>query len=195
MEVHLKQIISYLEESVEIKNKLLNDKECLSIISQVSELLIETFRNGNKVILAGNGGSAGDAQHIAAEFVSRFYFDRPGLPAIALTTDTSMITAIANDYGYENLFSRQVQAQGRSGDVFIGISTSGNSKNVVKAIHEAKSLGVVTVALCGEGGELPNIADYAIRVPSSSTPYIQECHICVGHVMCGIVERVIFGGS
>jgi D-sedoheptulose 7-phosphate isomerase len=195
MEVHIKQIISYLEESVEIKNKLLNDKECLSIISQVSELLIETFRNGNKVILAGNGGSAGDAQHIAAEFVSRFYFDRPGLPAIALTTDTSMITAIANDYGYENLFSRQVQAQGRSGDVFIGISTSGNSKNVIKAIHEAKSLGVVTVALCGEGGELPNIADYAIRVPSSSTPYIQECHICVGHVMCGIVERVIFGGS
>ena len=192
MENHLDYITNYFSDSLDVKRKLMLDQELLTIISQVSDVLIGAFRKNNKVLLAGNGGSAGDAQHIAAEFVSRFFFDRPGLPAIALTTDTSMVTAIANDYGYENLFSRQVQAQSSPGDVFIGISTSGNSANVIKAIHEAKSLGVITVALCGESGELPIIADYAIKVPSSSTPNIQECHICIGHVICAIVEKTIF---
>jgi D-sedoheptulose 7-phosphate isomerase len=192
MENHLDYITNYFSNSLDVKRKLMLDQELLTIISQVSDVLIGAFRKNNKVLLAGNGGSAGDAQHIAAEFVSRFFFDRPGLPAIALTTDTSMVTAIANDYGYENLFSRQVQAQSSPGDVFIGISTSGNSANVIKAMHEAKSLGVITVALCGEGGELPIIADYAIKVPSSSTPNIQECHICIGHVICAIVEKTIF---
>ena len=144
------------------------------------------YKNGNKLLIAGNGGSAADAQHIAAEFVSRFFYDRPGLPAIALTTDTSMLTAIGNDYGFENLFSRQVQAQGSNGDIFIGISTSGNSINIIKAVEEAKLSGIFSVVFCGEGGVLSRKADLAIDVPSNSTPHIQECHILIGHIICYI---------
>ena len=155
-------------------------------------MIVATYKNGNKVLIAGNGGSAADAQHMAAEFVSRFFYDRPGLPAIALTTDTSMLTAIGNDYGFKKLFSRQLQAQSQSGDIFIGISTSGNSENVIHAVMTAKEANIASVVLCGEGGTLKDLADIAICVPSSITPYIQECHICIAHMICAIVEAQIF---
>ena len=145
---------------------------------------------------AGNGGSAGDAQHIAGELVSKFFFDRPGLSAFSLATDTSILTAIGNDYGYEKSFSRQVQANGNEGDVFIGISTSGNSRNIVLALEEAKKKGLVAVGLVGEKEcAMDNLCDYIIHVPSSSTPTIQESHIMIGHIICAIVEEAVFGGQ
>lgn len=189
----LKFAINYLEESISVKSTLLKNSGCMESTALVADGLVEIYRKGGKLLIAGNGGSAGDAQHIAAEFVSRFLFDRPGLPAIALTTDTSMLTAIGNDYGFEKLFSRQVEAQGQKGDMFIGISTSGNSKNVIKAVQAAKSKGIYTVALCGLGGTLASLADIAIQVPCESTPYIQECHISIGHIICALVEQRMFG--
>ena len=183
---------NYLEQSIDTKIKILGNENLLLKIASVSKLIVDCYRAGGKVLLAGNGGSAGDAQHIAAEFVSRFYYDRPGLPAISLTTDSSMLTAIGNDYGFDRIFSRQVQAQGGKGDVFIGISTSGNSLNVTKAIEEAASMGITTVGLCGEGGKIKSMVDYPICIPSSSTPLIQESHICVGHMICAIVEKTIY---
>ncbi|MEZ8356730.1 MULTISPECIES: SIS domain-containing protein [Vibrio] len=189
---NLEYIHSYLNKSISVKQKLISSNEVLAQVSKVADLIIEAYRNGNKVIIAGNGGSAADAQHIAAEFVSRFFFDRPGLPALALTTDTSMLTAIGNDYGFDKLFARQLQAQSRSGDIFIGISTSGNSENIINAMNLTKDLGVTSVALCGESGKLKDMVDYSINVPSTVTPYIQECHICIGHMICAIVEEVIF---
>ncbi len=189
---NLAYINNYFAKSLEVKKQLVADTATLSAISTLADKVCDAYANGNKVILAGNGGSAADSQHIAAEFVSRFFFDRPGLPAIALSTDTSMLTAIGNDYGYEKLFSRQLQAQSKPGDVFIGISTSGNSKNIVAATELAKSLAVFSVALCGSDGILAGMADLAIQVPSSSTPHIQECHICIGHVVCAIVEKRMF---
>jgi len=185
-------IKDYIEKSLDVRKKLNEDKNLINNIEAVSKLVAKAYGNGKKVLLAGNGGSAGDAQHIAAEFVSRFLYDRPGLPAIALTTDSSMLTAIGNDYGFEHLFSRQVQAQGNEGDVFIGISTSGNSENIIRAVAMAKEKGIATVAFCGSGGELPSIVDIALQVPSTSTPYIQESHICIGHVICAYVEAEIF---
>lgn len=191
------KIDSYIKTSIEnsivTKKALLDQVGMLTSIRGVAELCIQAFNRGNKVILAGNGGSAADAQHIAAEFVSRFEFDRPGLPSIALTTDTSMLTAIGNDYGYEKLFSRQLEANAKQGDLFIGISTSGNSKNVLAALDTCKEQEVTSVALCGESGLMRDIADYALCVPSLSTPRIQECHILIGHIICGIVENEIFG--
>lgn len=189
---NLEYIQGYLNKSISVKQKLMSSEGVLAQVSKVTDLIIEAYRNGNKVIIAGNGGSAADAQHIAAEFVSRFFFDRPGLPALALTTDTSMLTAIGNDYGFDKLFARQLQAQSRSGDIFIGISTSGNSENIINAMNITKELGVTSVALCGESGKLKDIVDYSINVPSLVTPYIQECHICIGHMICAIVEEVIF---
>lgn len=191
---HIKYIKSYLKESISVKNKILSDDKLLQLISIAADRIIQCFQQGNKFLIAGNGGSAADSQHIAAEFVSRFYFDRPGLPAMALTTDTSMMTAIGNDYGFDNLFARQIQAQGVKGDVFVGISTSGNSANVIKAVSAAKGKGLFTIALCGEGGVLRDLVDLAICVPTNSTPNIQECHICIGHIICAIVEERIFGG-
>ena len=151
------------------------------------------MRSGNKVMLAGNGGSAADAQHIAGEFVSRFAFDRPGLPSIALTTDTSILTAIGNDYGYERLFARQIQAHSKAGDVFIAYSTSGNSPNIVGALKEAQDLGVVTIGLTGNrGGAMVELCDHVFEVPSSDTPKIQEVHALIGHILCGVVENELF---
>lgn len=189
---HLAFIDQYLADSMSVKKELASNKAILGGISEVATLITNKYREGNKVLLAGNGGSAADSQHIAAEFVSRFFFDRPGLPAIALTTDTSMITAIGNDYGYNQLFARQLQAQGSEGDIFIGISTSGNSENVIKAVEYAKENGIISVVFCGNGGGLKDLADIAICVPSSCTPHIQECHICIGHMICAIVEEQIF---
>jgi D-sedoheptulose 7-phosphate isomerase len=162
----------------------------------VADECVAAYRRGNRILLAGNGGSAADAQHIAAEFVSRYAFDRPGLASIAFTTDTSMLTAIGNDYGYEQVFRRQLDANGRQGDVFIGISTSGNSPNVLTALQRARELGIVTVGLTGQGGvKMQSLCDYCLQVPSMSTPRIQESHIMIGHIICGIVEDTLFGGQ
>ena len=187
-------IKNQIVESIKVKEILLNDKSLISIIDQVSKICIKTFRNNNKILLAGNGGSAADSQHISAEFVSRFYFDRPGLPSIALTTDTSALTAIGNDYGFDNLFSRQIEALGNKNDVFIGISTSGNSKNIIKALKTSKKKGLITIGLTGKSGGLMNeICDFCIKVPSNETPRIQESHILIGHIICAIAEESIFG--
>lgn len=187
-------IKKYISDSISTKTKILNDEKIIATIQKVAEVIVDAYKNDKKVLTAGNGGSAGDAQHIAGEFVSKFFFDRPGLSAFALSTDTSILTAIGNDYGYELSFARQVQANANEGDVFIGISTSGNSKNIVKAIEEAKKKGVVAVGLVGEKEcEMDKICDYIIKVPSISTPTIQESHIMIGHIICAIVEEAIFG--
>ena len=183
-----------VEKSIDVKQRFLNDNELMALIKEVSFKIVEAYKNGNKTLIAGNGGSAADAQHIAGEFVSKFYFDRPGLASLALTTDTSIITAIGNDYGYEKLFSRQVQANGAKGDVFIGISTSGNSANVIEALKECKSKGIITVGFTGQnGGKMAELCDFCIKVPSNETPRVQEVHILVGHIICAVVEEAIFG--
>ncbi len=188
----LTDIRQALAESIAVKQNVLNDGELIARIARVSELCIAAFRNGNKIILAGNGGSAADAQHMAAEFVSRFQFDRPGLPALAITTDTSMLTAIGNDYGYERLFARQLEANGRPGDIFIGISTSGNSKNILAALQTCHAMKITAVGLSGAAGPIGDFCDTCIRIPSISTPRIQEAHITVGHIICGLVEAAMF---
>jgi len=185
---------SQVEASIQVKQAVLQDTELLKLIEKVSSVIIDAYKNGKKTLLAGNGGSAADAQHIAGELVARFYFDRPGLPSIALTTDSSVMTAIGNDYGYERLFARQVQALGNEGDVFIGISTSGNSPNIIKALEACKEKGIITVGLTGlNGGKMAGMCDICIKVPSNETPRIQEVHILVGHIICCIVEEELFG--
>jgi len=187
-------ITTQVEESKNIKEKILNDENLLNLIVEVGEKLVDVYKNGNKLLIAGNGGSAADAQHIAGELVSKFYFDRPALAAIALTTDTSIITAIGNDYGYEYLFSRQIEANGVKGDVFLGIYTSGNSKNIIEGLKTAKEKGLITIGLTGEnGGKMKNLCDYCICAPSTETPRIQEAHILIGHILCSIIEEAIFG--
>ena len=193
--INVASVKAMIVASLAAKGQVLEDEALLASVVQVALVVEQALRAGNKLMLAGNGGSAADSQHIAAEFVSRFEFDRPGLPSIALTTDTSMLTAIGNDYGYEHVFSRQVQANGRKGDVFMGISTSGNSKNVIKAVEACKAMGIVTVALCGAGGTLREICDYALPVPSTHTPRIQENHILIGHAICAMVEESIWGAE
>lgn len=182
-----------VSDSIEVKHLLLHDESLLRSISEVVILLADVLSSGGRVFFAGNGGSAADAQHLAAEFVSRFEFDRPGLPALALSTDTSMITAIGNDYGFNYLFQRQLQAQSKPGDVFIGITTSGKSKNVLNAFAACKDLEVTSVALCGLGGNLEDKVDHLLNAPSTHTPRIQECHILIGHIICSEVERLLFG--
>jgi D-sedoheptulose 7-phosphate isomerase len=162
-------------------------------IAGVAQACVSALRRGNKILFAGNGGSAADAQHLAGELVSRFNYDRPGLAAFALTTDTSVLTAIGNDYGYERVFARQVEAVGVAGDVFIGISTSGRSPNIVAALQVARAKGLVTVGLTGRGGGLmPELCDHCLRTPSDQTPRIQEGHITMGHTICWLIERAIF---
>lgn len=187
-------IKSHFADSIKVKNEILNDENLMNLIKKAALMIIQAYKNGNKTLLAGNGGSAADAQHIAGEFVSRFYFDRPGIASIALSTDTSILTAIGNDYGYENLFARQVQAQGNKGDIFIGISTSGNSKNILKALEICKEKKILSIGLSGAGGGAMNeLCDICIKVPSSCTPRIQESHILIGHILCAIVEEELFG--
>ncbi|BEK07721.1 D-sedoheptulose 7-phosphate isomerase [Campylobacter jejuni] len=191
MELFIKQ---HFLDSIDVKNRILKNSYMLKLIAKTSTIILKAYKNGNKTLLAGNGGSAADAQHIAGEFVSRFYFDRPGIASIALTTDTSVLTAIGNDYGYENLFARQVQAQGVKGDVFIGISTSGNSKNILKALELCKQKEIISIGLSGaSGGAMNELCDYCIKVPSTCTPRIQEAHILIGHIICAIVEEELFG--
>lgn len=189
-------IIRAIGDSISVKKKILEDEGLINSLHEVAGECIAAFSQGNRVLLAGNGGSAADAQHIAAEFVGRYAFDRPGLPAIALTTDTSMLTAIGNDYGFDQIFCRQLEANGRKADVFIGISTSGNSPNVVAALRRARELDIITVGLTGQdGGVMQSLCDYCIQVPSMSTPRIQESHIMLGHIICGLVEEALFGGK
>jgi D-sedoheptulose 7-phosphate isomerase len=155
---------------------------------------LEAYRNQRKILIAGNGGSAADAQHFAGELVSRFYFDRPALAVIALTTDTSILTAIGNDYGYEDVFSRQIQALGQAGDVFIAISTSGNSPNILKAIAQSKAQGLTVIGLTGRtGGKMKALCDLCLCAPSDSTPRIQECHLVMEHTLCACIEEALFG--
>ena len=187
---------SQVEASIQVKQAVLQDTELLKLVEKVSSVIIDAYKNGKKTLLAGNGGSAADAQHIAGELVARFYFDRPGLPSIALTTDSSVMTAIGNDYGYERLFARQVQALGNEGDVFIGISTSGNSPNIIKALEACKEKSIITIGLTGmNGGKMAQMCDFCIKVPSNETPRIQEVHILVGHIICCIVEEELFGNQ
>ena len=181
-----------IQDSIATKAKMLEDEKFLLNVLEVAEVMAAAFKRGNRVIFAGNGGSAADAQHLAAEFVSRFEFDRPGLPSLSLATDTSMITAIGNDYGYDKLFLRQLEAQHRKGDIFVGISTSGKSPNVIEALKVCSDLGVVAIGMCGLAGDMHIYADYIIRAPSTSTARIQESHILIGHMLCAYVENSLF---
>lgn len=186
-------IESQFLESQKIVQAMLNDQVLLNTLSKVAEICVKSLQNEGKILLAGNGGSAADAQHIAGELVSRFAFDRPGLAAVALTTDTSILTAIGNDYGYEKLFARQIQALGSPKDVFIGYSTSGRSPNILKAFEEAKQKGLICVGLTGnKGGSMHELCDFVLAVPSSDTPKIQEGHLILGHTLCGLIENEIF---
>lgn len=182
-----------IEETRRGFDKLLADEPVMEAVAQVAALCTDTIRAGGKVMFAGNGGSAADAQHLAGEFVSRFNFDRPGIAGLALTTDTSVLTAIGNDYGYEQVFSRQLQALGRPGDVFVGITTSGQSPNILRAFTQARSAGVRTVGMTGaKGASLREVCDYCIIVPEHPTPRVQELHIAIGHTICALVEEALF---
>jgi len=185
------KILREFKESTAVKQKFVNEN--IETIIEVSKVMAETFSNGGKLILFGNGGSACDASHIAAEFVNRFKKERPAFPALALNTDTAILTSIANDYDYVNVFDRQLKAFGQEGDIVIAISTSGSSPNVLKAVETAKRKKIRTIAFTGEKSEkLAAISDYVFAVPSNNTPRIQETHITLGHVLCQMVEEILF---
>ncbi len=189
---------NYIKEQIKqsflTKQAIYENEALLDVITDVARACVNVYKKSKKTILAGNGGSAADAQHIAAELVGRYGFDRPSIPSLSLTTDTSNLTAIGNDYGYDQVFSRQLEGMGVEGDLFIGISTSGNSQNVINAFEVAKKKGITTVALVGrDGGKMAQMADYAIVVPSEATPRIQESHILIGHIICDIIEKELFG--
>jgi len=188
----LQQIITQIEESAEVKRRMLTT--CAASIQEASAILIDAVRKGGKILLCGNGGSAADAQHLAAELVSRLKLERPAIAALALTTNTSILTAIGNDYQYDLVFVRQVEAFGKSGDVLIGISTSGNSPNVIRAIEYANMAQIKTLAMTGEtGGKLAAKAGLTIRIPSTNVQRIQEAHITVGHILCDLLESALYG--
>lgn len=190
MESRIKSII---QSSIDLKNKVLNDPELLKTVSDVVNQIINCYENGGKVLFCGNGGSAADAQHMAAELSGRFYFDRYPLFAEALHVNSSYITAVANDYGYEEVYARLVMAMGRKNDVLIGLSTSGNSMNIVKAFKEANALGMITVGFTGQtGGELKEKCNFLLNIPSIDTPRIQEVHGMLGHIICELVEEKLF---
>jgi len=183
-----------LHEAFEVHQKLLSSEDIANAFEKSRAVCVQAYREQRKLLIAGNGGSAADAQHFAGELVSRFYFDRPALAAMALTTDTSILTAIGNDYGYEDIFSRQIQAHGQQGDVFIAISTSGNSPNIIKAIHEAKAKRMMVIGLTGQsGGAMKPLCDICFCVPSNSTPRIQEGHLLIEHGLCACIEDELFG--
>jgi len=182
-----------IKESVETKNKLLANEQLVQTIEQASAAILQALKNGNKVLFCGNGGSAADAQHLAAEFSGRFYLNRKALSAEALHCNTSYLTAVANDYSFDVIYSRIIEGIGNKGDVLIGLSTSGNSKNIVEAFKSAKAAGMITIAFTGDtGGMLKEVADYLINIPSANTPRIQESHIMVGHIICEWVEQAYF---
>lgn len=177
-------------ESIETKLKIANSEEFISSIHDIARDLINALRNGNKILIAGNGGSAADAQHFAAEIAGKFVYKRTGLPAVALTTNTSILTAISNDFGYENIFSRQIEAIGNKGDIFIGISTSGNSENIIKASATAVRKGLLSIGLIGsQGGIQKNFCQKFLIAPSSNTQYVQESHIMIIHLLCYLIDE------
>jgi D-sedoheptulose 7-phosphate isomerase len=183
----------FLESSQNALKAAAESQEFLHALVSISDAIANTFKAGGKILLAGNGGSAGDAQHIAGEFLSHLNFDRAPLPAIALTVDTSVLTAVGNDYGYEQVFERQVRGLGRPGDIFVGISTSGGSRNVLRGLQAARELGLLTVGFTGGGpSEMTKLCDLVLAAPSKSTPLIQQIHITAAHIICGEVERVLF---
>lgn len=184
-------VLKIFKESNKLKEQFI--QENAERIARVVDIITSTLNKGNKILLFGNGGSAADAQHLAAEFVNRFMIERPPLPAIALTTDTSIITSIGNDYDFSEIFAKQLRAIGQPGDVAWGISTSGNSPNIVKAIETAKKMGLITIGMTGrDGGKIAMIADYVLNVASNSTPRIQEVHIVIGHAVCEMVDYKLF---
>jgi D-sedoheptulose 7-phosphate isomerase len=192
--MHHQKISSIINESIKVKQTLLGDVKLIAQIDTVVKVITTAFQNGNSVYFAGNGGSAADAQHLAAEFSGRFYKDRKALPSEALHCNTSYLTAVANDYSYEVIYARLIEGITKPGDVLVGISTSGNSGNIVKAFEMAKTKQVVTIGFTGDkGGKMKEISDYLINVPSNDTPRIQESHILVGHIICELVEINIFG--
>lgn len=192
----LKTLQAQIADSIAVKQRVLADEALLRQLERAAQLCIQALRNGGRVLFMGNGGSAADAQHLAAELVSRFAYDRPGLAGLALTTDTSVLTAVGNDYGYRDVFKRQIEAHGRAGDVVVALSTSGKSPNVLAGLDAARRLGLGTIALTGAGGaELPALSDICLCVPSDSTARIQECHILFGHVLCGLIEAAMFPRS
>jgi D-sedoheptulose 7-phosphate isomerase len=186
-------IESYIQDSIKTKELILNNKDIVDSIKLIASKVTETYRSGKKVLLAGNGGSAADSQHIAGEFVCKFYKERTPLSAFALTVDTSVITSISNDFGYEQVFARQIKANGQKGDIFIALSTSGASPNILAAIVEANAQGLVTVGLTGaKQSQMNEICDVCINVPSEDTPKVQESHIMIGHIICALVEKNLF---
>ena len=187
------QIEKYIEDSINVKKLILDDKILLDKIKDVSDVIVRAYSKGNKVLTAGNGGSAADAQHIVGELVSKFNFDRPPLAALELNTNSPLLTAISNDYGYEESFARQIRANGKKGDVFIAISTSGHSANIIKAVETANELGIITVGLIGNHiTVLDETCNYLLKVPSVHTSQIQESQIMIGHIICALVEEQIF---
>lgn len=190
----MRSIKEEISQSIATKQAILDSPELIAQIEKAAQIMTDAYRNGNSALLAGNGGSAADAQHLAGELVNQFYFARPGIPAHSLSTDTSVMTAIGNDIGYKYLFSRQIEAQGSKGDVFIGISTSGNSENIVEALKACRQKGITSIGLTGNKPCLmDDLADLCIKVPSDVTPRIQESHILIGHIICAIVEENLFG--
>jgi len=182
-----------LETASQIVEHLRDDIETHAKLFEMAEICTSALKKRRKILLAGNGGSAADAQHWAGELVSRFYFDRPGLPALALTTDSSILTAIGNDYGYDYIFARQIEALGNAGDVFIGLSTSGKSKNIIDALQVARHRGLCTLGFTGaSGGDMPELCEVCLRAPSDQTPHIQEAHEILGHILCALIERNMF---
>jgi D-sedoheptulose 7-phosphate isomerase len=197
MEIEVRKYIqSEVAKSLAALERLASDEGIAAELERIARACCAALRGGNKVLFAGNGGSAADAQHLAGELVSRLNFDRPGLAALALTTDSSVLTAVGNDYGYNCVFARQLNALGVTGDIFFAISTSGRSPNILRGLEEARRKGLATVGLTGmSGGDMAGLCDYCIRVPSAETPKIQEGHIVLGHIICGLIEREMFGGN
>jgi D-sedoheptulose 7-phosphate isomerase len=190
-----KLITDKINQTLRVKQDILKDNELIKKIDVITRVIVNAYRENKKVILFGNGGSAADAQHLAGELVGKFYLERKALASIALTTNTSELTAIANDYNFNRVFARQVEALVNSGDIVIGITTSGNSLNVIEGIKEAKLRGAITIGFTGaSGGKLKENVDYLLKVPSEDTPHIQESHIMIGHIICYLIEKELFGG-
>jgi len=191
--MRVEEIKSRIQEAADLKAKILQNQELVEKISFSADKFVQAFREAGAVFFCGNGGSAADAQHLAAEFSGRFYYDRPPLNSEALHVNTSYLTAVANDYSFDEVYARLVKAKMKAGDVLIGLSTSGNSKNIIKAFQQAKQMNITTIALTGDsGGELKDLSDILLNVPSTDTPRIQELHILIGHIICEIVESEIF---
>jgi len=189
-----KIILESFQDSIALKEKVLKNNLLLEQIETVANLCVKTLKNGNKILIAGNGGSAADSQHFAAELIGRFYLDRPGLAAIALTTDTSIITSIGNDFGYDQIFKKQIEGLGKAGDIFFAISTSGNSSNILEAIPVCTEKGISIIGLTGkDGGKMNKSCDINLCIPGNITPRIQECHSLIIHILCEIIEKEIFG--